>query len=113
MRRMQKALRAKTRSAFRNSNGFEVRPLRSAAGSVLLAEFVDTTAGIHNLLLAGVERMAVRAHFDLQVMAQGRTRDEDIAAAASHVHVFVVRMNAGFHDGNGQCPVPENWGRAV
>lgn len=31
---------------------------------VLLAELIDTTLGIQQLLLAGVERMAGRAHVD-------------------------------------------------
>src|SRR5258708_16111501 len=40
-------------------------------GCVLLAELVDAAAGIHNFLLAGVERMAGRTHFDLQVLTDG------------------------------------------
>ena len=33
---------------------------------VFLAELVDATGGVDDLLLAGIERMAVRAHFDLR-----------------------------------------------
>src|SRR5690606_39671480 len=41
---------------------------RSAtSGSVFLPELVDTAGGVHDLLLARVERMAARAHFDLQI----------------------------------------------
>src|SRR5690348_6878922 len=48
-----------------------------AGGSrVLLAELVDATGGVHDLLLARIERMAVRAHLDLQIVPQRRARLE-------------------------------------
>src|SRR5579863_7662032 len=51
-----------------------VRPLGSglAAAGVLLAELVHAAGGVHDLLLAGEERMAAGADFDLQVPAKGR-----------------------------------------
>src|SRR6202021_558371 len=64
---------------------------------ILLAEFIDATAGIHNFLLAGVERMAVGANFDLQILANGRARLEMVAAGASDRDDFVFWVNAGFH----------------
>lgn len=84
-----------------------------AARGVLLAELVDAAAGVHNLLLAGIEGMAVRAHFDLQVMTQCRARDKYVATAASHIDVFVIGMNAGFHDCLGLTPASRKMGRAV
>jgi hypothetical protein len=71
---------------------------RSTSGSVLLAEFVDAAAGVDGLLLARVERMAVRAHFDLQILAQRGARQEIIPAGAGDRDFFVFGMNAGFHD---------------
>jgi hypothetical protein len=70
--------------------GFRRRP-------VLLSEFIDATAGIHNFLLARVERMAVGAHFDLQIMADRRASLELIAAGASNCDDFVFWMDTGFH----------------
>ena len=83
------------RSPARNARHF-----RSArrAGGVLLSELIDATGGVHHLLLAGVERMAVGADFDLQVVSQRRARREDIAAAAGDRHFLVFRMNRRFHD---------------
>jgi hypothetical protein len=43
----------------------ELVPLDLRAYCVLLAEFIDTAAGIYNFLLARIEGMAVGAHFDL------------------------------------------------
>jgi hypothetical protein len=64
---------------------------------VLLAEFIDAAAGIHNFLLARVERMAIGANFDLQILANGRASLEMVAAGASDRDDFVIWMNAGFH----------------
>ena len=55
---------------------------RSARGGVLLAEFVDAAGGIDDLLLTGIERVAVRAHLDLQIVSEGRAGLERIAARA-------------------------------
>ena len=65
-------------------------------GCVALAEFIDATAGIHDLLLARVERMAVGAHFEIQVAAGG-ARLKSIAAATRHGDLVVRRMDVSFH----------------
>ena len=65
--------------------------------SVLLAEFVDASAGVDDLLFARVERVAVRADFDLQVVSERGTRDERVPAAAGHGGLFIFGMDAGFH----------------
>src|ERR1700683_1402349 len=65
--------------------------------AVLLTELVHAASCVDHLLLAGVERMAVRAHLDLQILAQGRTRLERVAARAGDGDLFVLRMDRGFH----------------
>ena len=72
--------------------------LATGGGGVLLAELVDPARRIHDLLFARVERMAVGADFDLQVVSQSRPRLERVAAGAAHVDFFVVRMRVGFHE---------------
>src|SRR5688572_306448 len=71
--------------------------------AVLLAEAVDAAAGVHDLLLARVERVAVRADFDLEVGPERRARLEGVATAAGHRDVGVGRVNAFFHSG---IPLP-------
>jgi hypothetical protein len=64
---------------------------------VLLAEFIDAAAGIHNFLLARIERMAIGTDFHLQILANGRASLELVAAGASDRDDFVFWVNAGFH----------------
>src|SRR5579885_3063276 len=54
--------------------------------AVLLAEFVDASGGVDQLLLAGVEGVA-----------GGGSGFEGVAAAARHRHLGVGGMNIGFH----------------
>src|SRR5687768_12531239 len=52
----------------------------ASAARVLLSEAVDPAARVDDLLLAGVERMAVRAHLDLEVLTErgaGLERSEE------------------------------------
>ena len=65
--------------------------------AVLLAEFLNATSGVQDLLLAGVERVAQRANFDVHVLAIGGARLELVAAAASDVDFFVIRVGFGLH----------------
>jgi hypothetical protein len=65
--------------------------------AVTLAEFLDAASGVHNLLLARIKRVAVRADFNMQRTAKRRTRFERIAATASHFNLIVFRVNIGFH----------------
>ena len=71
--------------------------LTRGRGSVLLAELVDPARGVEDLLLAGVERMAIRADFDRQVVSQSRPRLECVPARAGDADFFVFRMRIGFH----------------
>ena len=67
------------------------------AHAVLAAELVDATAGIEDLLLAGVKRMTRRAHFNREVIAKCRTGTELVTATTGYFDVTVIGMNFGFH----------------
>src|SRR3977135_624518 len=69
-------------------------------GRVFLAELVDAPGRVDHLLLAGIERMAVRTNIDLQVLAHGGARLKGVAAAAADGDLAVLRMDRRFHD----CP---------
>src|SRR5688500_14310376 len=68
-----------------------------APAGVFLAELLDAAGGVHALLLAGVERVALRAHRDLQVAAHGRARVPLVAAAAGDGNGAVLGMDLRFH----------------
>src|SRR5262245_13170002 len=94
--------KARARRAFRTwlqTAGLRCRRRVSARtrGGVLLPEFIDTAGGVHDLLLARIEGVAARAHFDLQVVAQRGTRVEGIAAGAGDGDLFVIGVNRRFH----------------
>src|SRR5688500_10125409 len=84
-------------------NGAPWRPVyrpgeeSASAARVLLSEAVDPAARVDDLLLAGVERMAVRAHLDLEVLTERGAGLEDIAAAARDRDLLVVGGYAAFH----------------
>jgi hypothetical protein len=63
----------------------------------LLAELLDPTGGVDELLLAREERMARRADFqaDLLLGAAGR---ELVATRAHHFTLGIIRMNVSFHE---------------
>jgi hypothetical protein len=64
-----------------------------------LTELLDAAGGVNNLLLAGVERMALGANFDVHVLGGGGACLELIAATASYVDFSIVWMNVGLHAG--------------
>ncbi len=68
-----------------------------ALHAVFLAEFVDATARVDDLLLARVKRMTGRAYLDREIVRERRTRCELVAAATSDFDVAVVGMDIGFH----------------
>ena len=74
--------------------GFEV----DSTARVALAEFVDPSGGIHDFLLAGKERVAGGTDFHVQLLTQGGTGREFVAATADHFDFGVFRMNIRFHD---------------
>src|SRR3954469_14917544 len=70
------------------------RTIRSRLGgrlAVLLVEAIDATGGVHQLLLAREERVAVRADVDAEVAAR-RERVVHHAARARDAGRLVVRM---------------------
>jgi len=64
--------------------------------SELLLEFVDTTAGINQLLSAGVEGMALGTNFHVQILLGGAGLELG-AAGADDLGRSVVGMDSVFH----------------
>ena len=65
--------------------------------AVTLLEAIDTAAGVNELLLAGVVRVALGADFNAQLLLGG-TGDESVAANAGHGNLLILRMDAFLHD---------------
>lgn len=65
--------------------------------AVTLLEAIDTAADVNQLLLAGIERMALGADFNAQLLLGG-TGDEGVAANASHGRLLILRMDTFLHD---------------
>src|SRR5919201_36281 len=59
-------------------------------------EALHPAAGVHQLLLPRVERVAVGADLDME-LGLGRARVELVAAGAANVCDDVLGMDAGFH----------------
>src|SRR5690606_39803306 len=95
-RREARAGPSPARPAHYNNAG---RPRKRSGDEALLArskpvtapKLVDSTAGIDDLLLTRVERMAGRAHLDVQVVRERRARLDDVAAAARDRDLPVLR----------------------
>ena len=64
--------------------------------AVLLVELINTAAGIDQLLLAGVEGVALRADLDGDVLLGGSGLD-DLAAGAADGRALVIGMDSFFH----------------
>src|SRR5215813_8292644 len=72
--------------------------LDSALARVLLAKALDATRGVHDLLLAGVEGMALGAHFHVQLVTTERgLRVPPVAATADDGNRPVIGMYLRFH----------------
>ncbi len=65
--------------------------------TVLLAELIYASASIDDLLLAGVKRMARGAHFNKEILAEGRASCELVATTSGDFDVVVIGMYVGFH----------------
>ena len=61
-----------------------------------LLESVNASAGINQLLLAGVERMALVANLDVDLFLRGAGRERVAAGTGDH-RFLVLRMDALFH----------------
>ena len=80
-------------------SGFRKRSLSSVGSlldAVLLVELIHAAAGVNELLLAGVERMALGADLDGDVLLRGAGLI-DGAAGAADGGGLVIRMDTGFH----------------
>ncbi len=65
---------------------------------VLSAKTFHPAGGIHKLLLAGKEWMAIGANFYVDVALVGRTSGKAVAARAHDSDFVVSGMNGCFHD---------------
>ena len=61
-----------------------------------LVETVDTSTGINQLLLAGIERVALGADFDSDLLLGGAS-GKYVATSAADCGLLVVRMDAFSH----------------
>ena len=73
------------------------RLLASAELAETLVEAFDTAAGIHHLLSASVERVALGTYFNAQRLAQRRASFNFVTAAAGNFNFFVVWMDILLH----------------
>ena len=62
----------------------------------LLIEAVNASAGVNQLLLAGIERVALGADFNTDLLLGG-AGGEGVAASATDGGLLVLRMDAFFH----------------
>ena len=69
---------------------------RVSAQAELLVEAADASAGIHHLLLTGIEGVTLGADFHLDVLP-GRASLDHVAARARNGGVVVVGMDAFLH----------------
>jgi hypothetical protein len=102
----------KTMRCCRHHNG-QRQHLKEKLGLLTetLLELSDTAAGIKNLLLACVERVACAAYVSVDCAALlGAARGELIATAASHLSLYVLWMNVCLHGSAplGQCAIGSN-----
>jgi hypothetical protein len=73
-------------------------PLCCRFGAVFLAELVDATCGIDNLLCACVKRVAFGTNFDMQGwLANHGLGLETVTATACHGDFLVIWVNICFH----------------
>src|SRR5450759_3246148 len=63
---------------------------------VFLAEFFHAAGGVDDFLLAGVERVAVGAHLDVQGLAHSRACLPSIAATAGDLNFVISRMAVSY-----------------
>src|SRR5690554_2747231 len=72
----KKSARRRFFATFRCRSGF----LATDTAAETLLETIDTTAGVHNLLLASVERVALGAYIQLQVVPYSRASLDHVTA---------------------------------
>ena len=82
--------------------GTDFTLLRSGLGSlgrlgVLAAEALDAARGVNQLLLAGEERVAIRADFQVDIALVGGSRSKAVPAGAHDAYLVVSGMDLLFH----------------
>ena len=65
--------------------------------AILSIELLDAACSIDDLLLAGIERMAGRAYFNVKRLLHRRLGLEHAAAGAGDFDFVVVGVDIGFH----------------
>ena len=80
---------------FQNSS--EVRLLLGSQTTETLVELVYAAAARNFFLLAGIERVALGAHVQVQIFTDGREGVDDVTARALGGDGYVVRMDTSFH----------------
>ena len=66
------------------------------ADAVLAVELINTSASLSRFLLAGIERMALGANFNVDLRLCGACH-ECVAAVACYSCLIVIRMDSLFH----------------
>ena len=61
-----------------------------------LVETINTSTGVNQLLLAGIERVALGADLNTDVLL-GRTSSKDIATGTANGGLFVIGMDTFLH----------------
>ena len=61
-----------------------------------LVETINTSTSVNQLLLAGIERVALGADFNLDVLLSG-TGSKHVATSAADCRLTVLGMDAFFH----------------
>lgn len=83
---------------FSNHRYAQVYFIFGSAARITLAEFINPTSGIHDLLLAGKEGVAGGTNFHMQLLTKSGASGEFVTATADHFDFGVFRMNIRFHD---------------
>ena len=66
---------------------------------ILATEALNAARSVHQLLLAGKKRMAIRADFQVNVALMSGAGRKSVSARANHSNFVIVRMNTLFrHD---------------
>lgn len=70
----------------------------SSGLAVLTIETLDTSGGVHDLVLACVERVAVGADIDFELALDAASL-ENVSTSARNFTWAILRVNGIFHDG--------------
>jgi len=81
---------------FLNAGGLTAL-LFGAATSEALVEAIDTTTAVQHFLFAGIKRMTLRAHIDVNVFTDGGACFDDVATAAGRCHIAIFGLDIMIH----------------